>query len=508
MGAQTEAAADRHRRYTWGAALAVAVVAFAAYANNLGNGFAMDDRYTVLGNPGIRSLANLPRFFVSSWGQAQQGFDNAINQGYWRPLSEVALALDFRLHELRPLGYHLTNNLLHAAASALTLLLLRRLGLGLFGATIGGLWFAVHTVHTEAVNLITYRTELLSCLFAIAAVHVGAHERDRRSWRRALATAGLYALGLMAKETAVTVPVILLWIDLVVRVKGRLPDRSELRDLARVQAPLFLVLLLYFAVRARLVQTTALPFFAGLPPHLVAASVMSIYETYVRLLFLPWPLLHFYDWTVLPPAQSLTEPEVLAGALLFVSAGAGALWLWWRRRAAPLAIGLGLFLIALLPFLHLVPLPVGAGERFLYLASVGPALCLGFLFERALLRFPRARLAVLCAAAVLLTPLCALTVERNRAWRSDETLLTQAAADYPGSFVVHHTLGRLYLEQGDPAAAARCFERAAPILPDLTINTVMWVRALRESGQGAAAAALLEREVKRRGPLPELVKLR
>lgn len=489
------------RRGLW-AALAVAVVAFMAYANNLGNGFAMDDRYTVLGNPGIRSLANLPRFFVSSWGQAQQGFDNAINQGYWRPLSEVALALDFRLHELRPLGYHLTNNLLHAAASALTFLLLCRLGLGLFGATIGGLWFAVHTVHTEAVNLITYRTELLSCLFAIAAVYVGAHEQ--RSWRRALAAAGLYALGLMAKETAVTAPVILLWIDLV-RAERRLPRLQDLKDMARIQAPLFLVLLLYFAVRARLVQTTALPFFAGLPAHLTAASVMSIYETYVRLLFLPWPLLHFYDWTVLPPAQSLTDPDVLGGVLLFVSAAVGALWLWWRRRAAPLSIGLGVFLIALVPFLHLVPLPVGAGERFLYLASVGPALCLGFLFERALLRFSQRRLFLLCAAAVLLTPLLALTVERNRAWRSDQTLLTQAAADYPGSFVVHHTLGRLYLEQGDPAAAARCFERAAPILPDLTINTVMWARALRESGQGAAAAALLERELRRRGPVPELV---
>lgn len=457
--------------------------ALAVYAGNLANGFAMDDAYNIVRNPDIRALSDQPAALLRPVGAASSSdYARSINTGYWRPIATLSYGVDHALFGLRAAGFHATNDLLHAATSALlALLLLGWLGLG--PAWIGGLWFALHPVHSEAVDLVTYRTELLAALCCVAALYLHARDAGRRARWVAVAIAGLYAAGLGAKETAATLPA---WLLLAEGLRER-----QRRPWWLLQAALGLVLLAWLAARAALhVTPSSVQFFAGLSPWQTACSVLKIYPTYLRLLVWPWPLTPFYDWTLLPPAASLADPVALLGLLLLL--GTVMLVLRLGRTQPLMALGLGWWLVGLLPFAQIVALPVGAAERFLYLPSVGIALTLAAFVHGVSERVPQPwRRPVLLPIALVLGALAAATVVRNRDWHDDMTLQQATVQRLPQSFNGHHVLGQLYLRAGRLGEGLAQFDQAETLLPGLQQNALWRARALMKLGRFAAAEQLL-----------------
>jgi len=483
----------------------VLAVAVGVFANSLGNGFAMDDAYNVVANEQIRSLRSIPALFTRQWGaDAPTRYHQAINRAYWRPLVAASFALDHRLWGLRPAGYHLTNVLLHAAVSLLVLLLVLRLTGSGWGAAAGALIFALHPVHTEAVNLVSYRTELLAALFVTAALALHGRAGRRRPWELA-ALLLLYALGLASKEMAVTLPGWLLLQDLALGRPGR-GGAGWLRRAAWTYAPLVLCLAGYLALRAATLDHAGSDFFHGLEPGLRALSVLKIYLHYVRLMLLPWPLLPFYDWTVLPPATSYGDIEAYLGLALLGLTVALALALW-RRGARAAGLGVLWWLVGLIPVAHIVSLPVGAAERFLYLPSVGLCLALGAGAGALARRGRGVRIAAVVVAVPLLALMALGTVVRNTHWRDDMRLLQRAVVDFPESFNARHELGKRYVEQGRLDLAITELRAANRLLPNIQPNVALLARALIETGQGVEATLVLQRAVKELGPQCELVEL-
>ena len=71
----------------------------------------------------------------------------------YRPLCVATFRLNYLLHELQPMGYHLVNVLLHGAVCYLYVQLCGVIFSGaVWPALIAGLLFAVHPIHTEAVR--------------------------------------------------------------------------------------------------------------------------------------------------------------------------------------------------------------------------------------------------------------------------------------------------------------------------------------------------------------------
>ncbi len=496
-------------------AVALGLLATAVYLNNLGNGFVMDDRYNVVGNAQIRQLDQIPAMFTRPWGAdaASEG-DRLINRAYWRPLVSTSYALNHALGGLNAAGYHLVNNLLHGLVCFYLVLLLLRLGLGRVGVLAGGLIFALHPIHTEAVNLISYRNELMAALFAVIAlwVHAGS---GARAGRDLLWLPLLYAMGLASKESAVTLPLWLFLLDLSVRSRPWGPWRPT-------YVPLALVLGGYLLLRQLLLGPSALPFFGELSGGLVLLSVMKIYLLYLRLLLVPWPLVPFWDWTILPPASSFTDIEAWAGLLALVITLTLIVLLWRARREAsppspgrypmrPLAaLGLGWWIIGLIPFSHLVPLPVGAAERFLYFPSVGIALAAAAAAQALWPRLKaRPHKILATVTGILICLLMSLgTLARNQHWRSDQTLMERAVKDFPESFNAHYTLGKLFHEAGQLDHAIKEYTAADKILPNLGANVERLAHALLATGRPAEALATLDRALAEGGDQPRLWALR
>ena len=146
-------------------ALAVGLTAISCYVNAVGNEFVLDDTRLIRDNLRIRSLANIPHLFASSY------WDVAGPQALYRPLVLVSYAVQYAMHGLSPAGYTIVNIALHAAVSVLLFALVRAIGGSLFAAGVAGIAFAVHPVHTEAVSGISGRPELLAAFFFLLAVH-------------------------------------------------------------------------------------------------------------------------------------------------------------------------------------------------------------------------------------------------------------------------------------------------------------------------------------------------
>jgi hypothetical protein len=423
--------------------LAVALAAVLVHLNTLGNGFALDDVALVEHNPSIRSISALPRLFMEPY--AGEG------SGLYRPLTVVSLAINRAVTGSGPSGFHAANVLLHAAAW----LVLRRAGTHYGTALLGGLLFAVHPAHTEAVANVAGRAELLAALFVLAAwwAHPG----------RPLASSVLYFAAILSKEGAVLAP-LLFWAD--DRLRG---DERPLRSYAGYAVALAAMIgLRLLALGAEQGAATAIPLdnpaaAAGTVPRVLTATWVQL--KYAMLLLWPHPLSSDYSIAVIPVARSVADPRVLAGAAFLGGLAAAVAWSWKRSR--PLALAGLCWILFFLPASNL-PLPTGTimAERLAYLPSIGVCLAIGHL-GAALAAEGRLRRTVTVAGAVVaIVVLAVMTLRRNPAWRDNLTLATTDVATYPQSAKLQAGAGIFLAAAGREREGEDHMRRALEIYPD------------------------------------------
>ena len=142
--------ADRRKVTVTSAAIACALLGGALYLNTLSCGFAFDDKAVILDNQDLRPNVSWSNVLLNDyWGTPMSSPDSHKS---YRPLTVATFRLNYMLHELQPLGYHLVNVLLHSAVCYLYVLLCGVVFSEVWPALIAGLLFAVHPIHTEAVK--------------------------------------------------------------------------------------------------------------------------------------------------------------------------------------------------------------------------------------------------------------------------------------------------------------------------------------------------------------------
>ena len=135
-----------------------AAVAVLLYLNSLDCGLVFDDIPAIKKNNDVLgSTSWLDLLYHDYWGQPM---DYVNSHKSYRPLTVATFRLNYMLHELQPLGYHLVNVLLHSAVCYLYVLLCGVVFSEVWPALIAGLLFAVHPIHTEAVSERIYATRV------------------------------------------------------------------------------------------------------------------------------------------------------------------------------------------------------------------------------------------------------------------------------------------------------------------------------------------------------------
>src|SRR5437016_4869441 len=160
---------------SWLVPVLIALVTFAAFLPTLNNQFVdWDDQRNFLANPHYRGLA---------WTHLRWMW-TTFHMGHYIPLTWMTLGLDYLLWGMNPVGYHLTNLLLHAANAAVFFFIVRRiLTLALpspserghalaVSAGFAALVFAIHPLRVESVAWVTERRDVLSGLFYLVTILV------------------------------------------------------------------------------------------------------------------------------------------------------------------------------------------------------------------------------------------------------------------------------------------------------------------------------------------------
>ncbi|NOK33140.1 tetratricopeptide repeat protein [Corallococcus exercitus] len=445
----------------------VALAALLVFAGTLANGFVYDDVQLVLENPWPRSLAGVRDSFSQPlFGFLESSTAQDPQHHYYRPLMHVLLFGLRQAFGLQPWAHHLALMVMHAAVSVLVLWLLRgclvadraepTLGAGGWAAFGGALLFALHPVHTEAVAWVSGAMDVGMALAVLLAARLWLPVPA--SPQRALGAGALWLAGLLLKETAIVLPVLLWALERATAPSGA---RGSLVAQARRYALLGLGLAAYLGLR-----------FMALGGSLPTNSASTRVSRLTGVLAFPADLGGKLVWpsplAVLSPrgpATSLADVRVWLGALCFAGILAGAVWAWRRGHRVVQAAGLWL-LVPLLPALALQVRGVDAyAERYLYLSSVGFVLLVAVALRAGLSRWPeQARILALASGGVL-AAFTLLTLSYVPVWRDNLTLWTyvqETVVDHP---LIHSNLGDLHLKAGRLDAAISHLEVAAQALP-------------------------------------------
>ena len=162
-----------------------------------------DDKYVYQNPPVMRGL--------SVAGTVWAFTNRAV---YWGPLTWLSLMLDSQVYGANASGYHFSNVLLHAATAVMLFVVLLRMTGWTWASTLATMLFAIHPLRVESVAWVTERKDVLSgLLFVLTLAAYLGYVRRPSSLLRYLAVMILFALGLMAKASLVTLPVLLLLLD-------------------------------------------------------------------------------------------------------------------------------------------------------------------------------------------------------------------------------------------------------------------------------------------------------
>jgi tetratricopeptide (TPR) repeat protein len=460
----------------------VALLAVAPYLNTLSNDFVFDDVDIVARNPIIRSLGNIGTIFTTNYWNTGRTNEGAIDPTLYRPLTVFSYAIDHAFWGLNPGGYHLVNLLLHAAASLILFFIAADILGSRTAAFAAAAVFAVHPVHTDAVTGIVGRAEILATTFFLLAfwfarirTTAGSTVGREPFGSQAILWLGVpalfYLLGLFSKESAATLPAVLLVHDWLHREellatsdreksgKSGMLQRAGLRYLGFA-----LVALVYFALRSRSVAGRSLWVgFLGVADHERFFTASRVLMEYLGLFVFPRTLRPDYWLPEVPIARSALEPPVLLSLLLWAVVAAVAVY--GLRRARSLFFSLSWFFITILPVSNLLfAIGVGKAERILYLPSAGLCLCFGWLYGRAEEKLKHKSLALIPLVAILAI-FAVRTLYRNADWKDDLTLAL-ATLKTSSSPIMSNKAALEYRKRGDLDKAVVFLQEAIRQRPD------------------------------------------
>jgi tetratricopeptide (TPR) repeat protein len=376
-------------------------------------------------------------------------FTHTVIGGY-TPLTTLSFAIENKVFGMNPGVFHFNNLLLHLLCTLLVYLFFRQLGAGLFVSLIVTVLFGIHPMRVESVAWITERKDVLYSFFFLLSANF--YLRFYQSKRRLFYALALlaFALSLLAKIQAVTLPLVLWLIDYHYEKKFRAGQGLN-------KIPFFLLSLLtgiagvYFLGHAGFLETnTVLPL------------VQRIFiGTYTLCVYLVKSVVPYRMSAIYPSPDQLSAlfyasilPVILLAVLIIRS----------KKNRNDLVFGSLFFLFNVMFMLQVV----GAGQafladRFTYIAYIGLFFLMARLVEY--LYTTRWKIPVSVVGALYIAALGVFAWNHTKVWKDSGALFSDVIRKYPESSLAHNNLGLYYRDQKQNDKAIQCYSRSIELNP-------------------------------------------
>ena len=372
-----------------------------------------DDSY-VTDSPHVRTgltLTNVRWAFTS------------FEQSNWHPVAWLSHMLDCQMFGLNPGAQHGVNVLLHAANVLLLFWILRKATGAVWRSFFVALIFAVHPLNVETAAWIAQRKSLLSAFFSLLTVAAYGWYVRRGGWNRYLLLVFAFAMSLMAKPMAVSLPLLLLLFDYwPLRRYEELAAARRWTKLALEKLPLF-------AMSAASSVLTEMAQGAGgsvmglslLPVSTRIENAAISYVAYIGKILWPVRLATYYPLRFSPPVG-----DAIAAATILIAVSALALYL---RRFPYIAVGWFFFVISMVPVIGIVQVGFqGMADRYTYIPAIGLMIAIVWTLADAVQTVPIARVSLSLSAVFVAAVLSVTTARYLRAWQDSVTLFAHARA--------------------------------------------------------------------------------
>jgi protein O-mannosyl-transferase len=438
--------------------------------------------------------------------------------GHWHPLTWLTHMADCQVYGLWAGGHHLTNVALHALAAALLFFGLRDMTGKLWRSAFVAAVFAVHPLRVESVAWIAERKDVLSGVFFMLTLWAYVQYVRQPSRGRYAMMALWFGLGLLSKNTLVTLPFVLLLLDYW--PLGRLNHPRRFIHLIAEKIPLFALAVASCVATALVPEKT--PAFHQLPIWLRSENALITYVTYLRQMVFPAGLAIPYPY----PANGASAWQAALAFVLLTALSAVAFVC--RKKRPFLLMGWLWYLGMLVPAIGIIQISYYAhADRYTYLPGIGLAIAGTWAVAEwsAGWKHRRAVLGGLMAVVIGALMICAHA--QTAYWKDSVTLwqralshtsgnrlasynlalafhdlgnLDEAVAYYqrtlemtPLDFQAECNLGDTLMEQGQTDRAIACYQKALEIEPNYAKARCNLGNALMQQGQVDQAMACFQK---------------
>jgi tetratricopeptide (TPR) repeat protein len=386
----------------------------------------------------------------------------------WHPLTWLSLMLDAEIFGNHPEGPHLVNLLFHIANAVLLFLLFHRLTAATLRSALVAALFALHPLHVESVAWIAERKDLLCAFFVLLTLLVyeryarkvaGAGRRvtGKKSAASLFYSAALvfFALGLMSKPMAVTLPFLLLLLDWwpLNRISNfgfQISNSEDQRNRFSALKPLLFEKIPFFGLGAAACLVTfvvqqksnAVATLATFPLPVRIENVFVSYARYLAKAVWPATLANPY-----PHPGHWPGSMVVLSVLLFAGLCVAAFWL--ARKLPFLFTGWFWFAGMLVPVIGLVQVGTQSmADRYAYLPVAGLFVIFAWGLVLLAARWNFSKVPVAFMAFVLLAACAVRTREQLVYWQNDGTLFRHALAVTRNNYTASINLGTWLSKNG------------------------------------------------------------
>jgi hypothetical protein len=463
-------------------ALVIPLLTVLVYIPALHNGFVnWDDTGYVYENEHIRSLGK----------ESLQWMLTAYHASNWHPLTWLSHGIDYAIWGLDPLGHHLTSIVLHGLNTFLVVVLItrlvqigqgRRIGRGASEETgedravvvgaVTGLLFGIHPLHVESVAWVSERKDVLYAFFYLLSVlsyvrYVWMHREGgsvRSRWY--VLSLVMFVCSLMSKPMAVTLPVVLLILD--VYPLGRTGIRELVGSQWRVvveKVPFFVLSIVSSILTVQAQEAGGA--LKSLELHPMGERILVAFRAllfYLYKMVLPLDLAPLYPY---PAVTGLLDIEYLWMVLLVIGITVFCIWRWRRQRVW--AVGWAYYIVSLFPVLGIVQVgEQAAADRYTYLSSLGPFLLAGLGALEVVKRvFDRkygpvsGKISIVFVSVFLFGFFSVFAVQQTRIWKDSITLWNHDLNIYPDStHVAYYNRGKAFEDDKNYRKALDDYEKA------------------------------------------------
>jgi tetratricopeptide (TPR) repeat protein len=444
----------------------ILLLCFLVYGNSIKNGYSLDDHLVNDINPLTqKGFSGFKEIFTSySFEEKEKGYNYE-----YRPILILSFAIEYKLLGTNPHTSHFISILLFAVFSFLLFYFLKiafpdTSPLILFLAII---LFIAHPIHTEVVDNIKSRDELLSGIFGISMLIHFQRFLQTKKWMKLVFVFLFFFLGFFTKDSFIVYAGIIPFMFLMRSLEeGKSPFRFFIPVLA-----IILSVIVYRAIKYTLVpphevinRATAYYenplYFTGFFPRIPAGFSLSLF--YIKLLIWPVGLSYYYGYDQIP-ITGWGSVLTYAGLLVY----AFLIYVIYKtiRKEKLLAFGLIILLVSLFAASGILKLIPGIiGERFMFFGSAGFCIVVILLLQKLFDRmkwlekngnYLKIKLpAILILCLLFITP-GAMAFTRNKAWENEYTLIVTDVKHVENSakahdMVVYQKLRRLRLHPNSP----------------------------------------------------------